>query len=92
MAASRCTRSVISSTTSGRSSGGSPMDQDRYALWLHVGQSSDRSARTRGGFSSPGSEYDVSHETSPEEHVDLEALFDRLALQAGRPRAWRGSG
>ena len=65
MARRRCTRRVISSTTSGRSPGGSPIDHERYALWLHVGQSSDKSARTRGGCSSPGSEYEVSQETSP---------------------------
>ena len=52
--AMRCTRSATSITTSGSSSGGSPIDQLRYEVWLHVGQSTDMSARTRGGCSSPG--------------------------------------
>ena len=52
--AMRCTRSATSITTSGSSSGGSPIDQLRYEVWLQVGQSSEMSARTRGGCSSPG--------------------------------------
>ncbi len=52
---SRCTRSTISISMRGGSSIGSPMYQERYALWAHVGQSSVMSACTRGGSPSPGS-------------------------------------
>ena len=52
--AMRCTRNATSMTTSGGSSGGSPIDQLRYEVWLQVGQSTETSARTRGGCSSPG--------------------------------------
>jgi hypothetical protein len=53
--ARRWTRSTSSISMRGGSCIGSPMYHERYAVWAQVGQSSVRSAWTRGGRPSPGS-------------------------------------
>ena len=79
--AMRWTRSATSITTSGSSSGGSPMHQLRYEVWLQVGQSTETSARTRGGCSSPGQAVGGLPRHVAQEDVHLEALLHGLALE-----------
>ena len=59
------------------------MYQERYAVWAQVGQSSVMSACTRGGQPLAGQAVGRLPRGVAQEHVDLEALLEGLALEEG---------